>query len=426
MNRIINAMKANGDYDSICEELGTMFGVMANASTSPQDFKSNIDEASYNTALSMSDDGSSRPLTPSDVNVSAYKVSQVMFDGTPKSQEAINDEVVARAEVEMNKSSLKSWGSLDAPATPQYVANTLGTCSLVSDTSQVMTTFNNNLKSETKKTKKLKQYAIAKQNTDYSNTYKKVSSIVKEPVDWGQVLSKEAQNPEDAFNRLREFITNKIEEKYGGWSRITSIVVRDSCLVINNTMYVPVIESKYINADIFPLDTLNYIKEGKLAYLFNWKSLKMMNNLYSVDIDDASFYVTTVGADLGFSRSIGVVSIFRSCRSLKVFTLGNETITRDNLNKPESAPIKTKVDTTKRFMNFSDGYSLNIYAGTNGIQSYMLNNLRQYATNRGNKGLFRFCTGTLVRAGLFTSAGVVNLATHMIGGVLSAMFSGKY
>ena len=105
------------------------------------------------------------------------------------------------------------------------------------------------------------------------------------------------------------------------------------------------------------------------------------------------------------------------CDSLEVLTLGSETVTREKLLTKESVPIKEKVNVSKRFWNFNDGYKLNICKGTNGLQDFTLNNLKNYATNRGNKGLFRYCLGTMARATLFAGAGVANLASHLAWGI---------
>lgn len=246
---------------------------------------------------------------------------------------------------------------------------------------------------------------------------KKTFQKAVEKVNWGSVLSKEAKSPEDAIARLRSFITYSVKEKFGGLNRIKSIVVRGQQLIINDVCYLPVIEPQYLKQDIFPVDTVEYIKCGLLAPLFDWGSLKKMPCLSYLDIDDKRLFVESVADDLGIGRRIGVSSIFNVCSNLETFVLGGDHVTRDELNKPEARAMKESVAQAKRFQLWNDGYKLNIYDTTNSFQSYTMKNLKDYATNRGNKGIFRFCCGTMARFGLATGAGLLNLGTHILGGV---------
>lgn len=235
----------------------------------------------------------------------------------------------------------------------------------------------------------------------------------KKLVGWGKNLLNDPEAVRQNLDIVRQMVSEGIENYYGGWSKISDLVITGGQLIINGEMYVPVIEEGY--SPRLPLDVSDHLKGGCIAPLFDYGYLKKMSNLTRFVCDDRDFYEIHVGADLGLGRGIGVSSLFRICRHLTTLTLGRDTVTRAGLYSRESVPIKKKLNITKRFINHMDGYKLNVFAGTNGLQSYMFSNLCNYAVNRGNKGLIRFCCGTMVRAGLAVTSGVLNLGVHVVG-----------
>lgn len=281
----------------------------------------------------------------------------------------------------------------------------------------------------------VEQSKINSANTEFTNwhgddisykycTYKvgnttKQFKLAKVNVSWGSQFKEGVEHIPRNIEVLRSLVTKGIYEFYGGWSRITEIVVMDSMLIMNGVCYSPIIEDSQF--PMFPLDTLDYIKNGCIAPFFDWKYLKDMKRLSVLSIDDETFYANEVANDLKLSRNIGVASIFNTCSNLMTFILGGRVIHRDELYSDRSVPMKKSLAKVKRNMVFSDGYKINVYDATNGVQDYMFGNLKTYAMNRGNKGLFRFCLGTTVRAGLAGVSGIVNASTHLLGGVFQVL-----
>ena len=95
-------------------------------------------------------------------------------------------------------------------------------------------------------------------------------SVALKKVNWGEAINKNSNSIMDSIEYLSSFLTNAIRDSYGGWGRITEIIVRDQHLIINRTCFFPVIDQKSINPALFPIDTVDYIKEGAIASFFDW------------------------------------------------------------------------------------------------------------------------------------------------------------
>jgi len=243
--------------------------------------------------------------------------------------------------------------------------------------------------------------------------------LVRNPVGWGNELSDDPSKTFDNLNFIKNKLSVDVYNQFGGWSRISEIAIVDSQLIINKIMYVPLIEPRYINR--LPLDVADYIGNGCVAPLFDWKFLKKMNNLVTFICDDATFYVTNIADDIGLSRRIGVCSLFNICGKLDYLRIGSEEITRDNLYQSDSVGIKKSVEKQNRFLNMTDGFSLNIYDHTKNWQASSINSLKHYATHRGNKGGLRYGVGMAFNIGKTAGAVGINLLAHAIGGIYNSV-----
>lgn len=250
------------------------------------------------------------------------------------------------------------------------------------------------------------------------NTVKQFK-LAKVNVRWDSQFKEGSENIPRNIEILKALVTNSILELYGSWNRIYEIAVVDSMLIMNGVCYFPSINENDLSK--FPLDSVDYIKNGCVAPFFNWKYLRNMKRLSVLSIDDENFYANEIANDLGLCRSIGIESAFNICQNLMTFILGRRTLSRDELHSEKSVPMKKSLAKVKRNMVFSDGYKINVYNATNGLQDYMFGSLKTYATNRGNKGLFRFCVGTAVRAGLAGVSGILNAGTHLLGGAFQVL-----
>lgn len=245
--------------------------------------------------------------------------------------------------------------------------------------------------------------------------------VAMQKVDWGGVIQNSTKSPEEAIEYITNLVTMLVKKTYGGWNRITEIIVRDQHLIINRSCVQPVLDPKTVNIELFPLDVVDYIREGAIASLFDWRNLKAMTNLATLDVDDMGFYEINIGGRLKCGRRIGVSTIFNLCKGLETLILAGDVVTRDSLNSEEATVVKKKLATHKRFSLFADGYKLNVMQNTSDLSSWTFNNLKNYANNRGNKNVFWYCGGIIARSAVAGVAGVVNLGTHLIGGIASTI-----
>ena len=121
---------------------------------------------------------------------------------------------------------------------------------------------------------------------------------------------------------------------------------------------------------------------------------------------------------------------FTLFKNLLSVTIQEETFNRkewDEIKNDEEnqrvKDLKESMKKEKRRLNLLDGYKLDVYAGTNGFQSFGISSFTNYVKNRGNKGFLRFALGSSMRF-VFAGAGIVtNLATHLIGGIYHSLKS---
>ena len=218
---------------------------------------------------------------------------------------------------------------------------------------------------------------------------------------------------------LSDTITYQIIKNF---PKVHSIAVCDNYLLINDTCFTPNI----VNTDAkFPLDSHVYLKNSMIAPFVDWnKLLKHASSTCGIiSFDSSEFYVIYVGDSLGLGRSIGVSTMFKKVSALDTFYLEGETVTREKLNHPESSKVKKKLASRKRNINILDGYQLNVCSGTQSFQNWSFDNLKSYATSRGNKGFIRYSLGTIARAGMATGAGILNLGTHLVRGTFNTIKS---
>lgn len=241
---------------------------------------------------------------------------------------------------------------------------------------------------------------------------------IHQSVNWGSLIASKSKSKERNLEQLRTLVSKEIGNIYGGFGNITSIIVRSNQLIINNMCYSPQIDASVLTDDsIFPADSLDYIKAGCIAPLFNWKHLRSMRKLELLDIDDANFYLTTVASDIGAGRRAGISTIFNIVKSLQIFILNDYAVKRDEQDTPKGRILKEKLAVHKHFINKTDAVTFSIYGCTGGLQNWTWNNLLEYAGSRGNKGLLRFSTGMLVRTAATGLAGVINISAHLIGSI---------
>ena len=250
---------------------------------------------------------------------------------------------------------------------------------------------------------------------------------------------------------LRRLITHYVIKQFGSTKKINSIYVKDLHLYVNDTLLL--YQGNLFSPNSIkrvPKDVLPYFKNGMLAPFFDWGIFyKGINcggrplNLRELYFDDAKYlsnYLAPDISDLKDCKKKEVVQspysfmnpdmYFTLFKNLLSVTIQEETFNRkewDEIKNDEEnqkvQDLKGRMKREKRRLNLLDGYKLDVYAGTNGFQSFGISSFTNYVKNRGNKGFLRFALGSSMRF-VFAGAGIItNLATHLIGGIYHSLKS---
>lgn len=250
---------------------------------------------------------------------------------------------------------------------------------------------------------------------------------------------------------LRRLITHYVIKQFGSTKKINSIYVKDLHLYVNDTLLL--YQGNLFSPNSIkrvPRDVLPYFKNGMLAPFFDWGIFyKGINcggrplNLRELYFDDAKYLSNYFAADISDLRECKKKDVVQSPYSFMnpdmYFTLFKNllkvTIQEESFDRQEWDEIKNdnenqrvkdlkgRMKREKRRLNLLDGYKLDVYAGTNGFQSFGISSFTNYVKNRGNKGFLRFALGSSMRF-VFAGAGIItNLATHLIGGIYHSLKS---
>lgn len=250
---------------------------------------------------------------------------------------------------------------------------------------------------------------------------------------------------------LRRLITHYVIKQFGSTKKINSIYVKDLHLYVNDTLVL--YQGNLFSPNSIkrvPKDVLPYFKNGMLAPFFDWgifyKGIHCGGrplNLRELYFDDAKYLSNYFAADISDLRECKKKEVVQSpysfmnpdmyftlFKNLLSVTIQEETFNRkewDEIKNDEEnqkvQDLKGKMKREKRRLNLLDGYKLDVYAGTNGFQSFGISSFTNYVKNRGNKGFLRFALGSSMRF-VFAGAGIItNLATHLIGGIYHSLKS---
>lgn len=237
-------------------------------------------------------------------------------------------------------------------------------------------------------------------------------------VNWSEFGSKIKQgNKLGNLNLLTNYITYQVYHMFDSWQSIKSIIIRDDRVVFNNIMYTPKVDKDKINLNWFPVDTLQYIREGAIAPLFDWSKLRKMNNLTYFDCDDSNFFINVIGGDLGLGKRIGMSSLYKICPNLQTLIIGGRDMSKDTMTDEDRIANHKYLSTFKRLTTFEDGYKFSLYGATNAFDDYCTDCLKNYAHSRGDKGIMTFLGGLGARGAVTFIAKGFNFAAHL-GGVI--------
>lgn len=246
---------------------------------------------------------------------------------------------------------------------------------------------------------------------------------VKETPRWTLDLQDCVTNDDKArnFDQVRTKITEEIVNYFGGFNRIQKIYVNSLQLVINDVIYTPLLSDTILAR--LPFDSADYVKNGYLAPLFDWGYLTKMSSLSVLSVDDFDFAMQNIGSDLGKGRDFKPMSLFNTCKNLTYLELGGEVITYPLNTEDEKTAeaIKHVEEEAHRYGRFDAMYTQcyeKVGNTLGGVRGWTVNNLKDYANNRGNKGIFKYTGGLLARAGVSAVAGTVELGVKGVGYLL--------
>lgn len=246
---------------------------------------------------------------------------------------------------------------------------------------------------------------------------------VKETPRWTLDLQDCVTNDDKArnFDQVRTKITEEIINYFGGFNRIQKIYVNSLQLVINDVIYTPLLSDTILAR--LPFDSADYVKNGYLAPLFDWGYLTKMSSLSVLSVDDFDFAMQNIGSDLGKGRDFKPMSLFNTCKNLTYLELGGEVITYPLNTEDEKTAeaIKNVEEEAHRYGRFDAMYTQcyeKVGNTLGGVRGWTVNNLKDYANNRGNKGIFKYTGGLLARAGVSAVAGTVELGVKGVGYLL--------
>ena len=250
---------------------------------------------------------------------------------------------------------------------------------------------------------------------------------------------------------LRRLITHYVIKQFGSTKKINSIYVKDLHLYVNDTLLL--YQGNLFSPNSIkrvPRDVLSYFKNGMLAPFFDWgifyKGIHCGGrplNLRELYFDDAKYLSNYFAADISDLRECKKKDVVQSpysfmnpdmyftlFKNLLKVTIQDESFDRQEWDEIKNdkenqrvKDLKGRMKREKRRLNLLDGYKLDVYAGTNGFQSFGISSFTNYVKNRGNKGFLRFALGSSMRF-VFAGAGIItNLATHLIGGIYHSLKS---
>lgn len=228
---------------------------------------------------------------------------------------------------------------------------------------------------------------------------------------------------EGNFKAVVDFITAQVRKDFGGWDKVRSIAVSGDYLIINRIMYTPEFglnHDKYTQS--LPIDLSGLFDESAYARFFNWAKLGQMVNLSSLSFDDASFFAQEIAPYFSARKTSEIEMLFKRMPRMQELVLGSDVITRSEL-EGGSKDLKAggsggnvmKVVRKEKLRNrLLTGFKLDVVGGSDSIRSFTSDSLKNYAKNRGDKGLLRYGGGILARSGLAFAGLVQNFGCHLI------------
>lgn len=168
----------------------------------------------------------------------------------------------------------------------------------------------------------------------------------------------ESENFEDSAKSLKsisKFIMDDIVKMYGGLDKITEVAVLSNALVFNRVAYSPQINDKLIKS--LPIDVQTDVKNGRLAWIFDFGVLRDMTNLTTLIFNDLDFVYKKIRIDLGKDRNFVPKHLFNICPKLMLLQIDDMCISLNNVHEYDR--IFTPASRSTEMMDSVDKWGVN-------------------------------------------------------------------
>lgn len=143
------------------------------------------------------------------------------------------------------------------------------------------------------------------------------------------------ENTIDSLNNLSMVLYAQINDCIGE-SRVSSLIVKDRYIIVNNVCISPRITAEI--AERLPFDIRGDISSGRYAEVFCFMLTRHFPNLTTMTFDDVDFFSLKVLADYNLSCRTdedmrkSLIKIFKINKNLRTLTVGRDKFTIDSLN----------------------------------------------------------------------------------------------
>lgn len=262
--------------------------------------------------------------------------------------------------------------------------------------------------------KQLDESKIYKKNTLSFDNKTFEYKPLKRDIDWGIPFTEAIENKDKVQNldKLNEILLRDIKDTFGSLDRITSIIVSSGMMIINKYQYYPLCDNEeYLRC--LPFDCADYLRNGLVADIFDFKYLTRMTHLEVFKVDSVQFLVTKVAGDLDISEKKIVPAVFSRISSLKYLEVG------DYCYKRPGTMINSEADLMiDHIQKFSQVYETYVLKNAHSFTSWMGNNLKSYACNKKHKKLIPFLLGTATLGTITLASGITTAGLHLAGGTV--------
>lgn len=131
-----------------------------------------------------------------------------------------------------------------------------------------------------------------------------------------------------AIRLVTEELMKKIRDMVGDYSRIESLEITETGLVINNIAFRPTFSQDLI--DSMPFDMRQRVAQGNVVDFFNFDAIYKFKNLMTLRIDNSNLAEGRVRREMGIPLKTSWYILFRKFRSLQELYIGGERITDED------------------------------------------------------------------------------------------------